>query len=148
MLATTNHLVDLTGLDRRTVAKKLASVPALIEGGVKKWDTSAALKLLYGVGVGDNEKLDPQQEKAALDRARRLAVETESRVRMGALLEATDVQALWVAQVGIAKGRLLALPSRLAPAVIGLGDLRSIEAVIREAIHEALTELSAAPDVN
>ena len=72
--------------------------------------------------------------------------EVEYRQKIGGLLDAKEVAALWVAQVGIAKGRLLALPSRLAPAVIGLGDLRTIEATIREAIHEALTELSAAPN--
>ena len=69
--------------------------------------------------------------------------EVEYRARIGELLEAKDVAATWVAQVGIAKGRLLSLPARLAPAVLGLGDLRAIETVIREAIHEALTELSA-----
>ena len=68
--------------------------------------------------------------------------EVEYRARIGELLEAKDVAATWVAQVGIAKGRLLSLPARLAPAVLGLGDLRAIETVIREAIHEALTELS------
>lgn len=69
--------------------------------------------------------------------------EVEYRARIGELLEAKDVAATWVAQIGIAKGRLLSLPARLAPAVLGLGDLRAIETVIREAIHEALTELSA-----
>jgi hypothetical protein len=69
--------------------------------------------------------------------------EVEYRARIGELLEAKDVAATWVAQVGIAKGRLLSLPARLAPEVLGLGDLRAIETVIREAIHEALTELSA-----
>ena len=69
--------------------------------------------------------------------------EVEYRARIGELLEAKDVAATWAAQVGIAKGRLLSLPARLAPAVLGLGDLRAIETVIREAIHEALTELSA-----
>lgn len=69
--------------------------------------------------------------------------EVEYRTRIGELLEASVVAETWAAQVAIAKGRLLALPARIAPAVIGLGDLRAIEGVIREAIHEALTELSA-----
>lgn len=69
--------------------------------------------------------------------------EVEYRTRIGELLEASVVAETWAAQVAIAKGRLLALPARIAPSVIGLGDLRAIEGVIREAIHEALTELSA-----
>jgi hypothetical protein len=58
------------------------------------------------------------------------------------LLESAAVQTLWTDQIAIAKGRLLSLPARLAPAVLGLGDLREIERTIREAIHEALTELA------
>ena len=69
--------------------------------------------------------------------------EVEYRQKIGELLEAETVARIWTEQVAIAKGRLLALPARLAPAVLGLGDLRAIEGVIREAIHEALTELSA-----
>jgi hypothetical protein len=81
--------------------------------------------------------------KAKRETYRAQMAELEYRTRMGELLEARVVAETWVAQVGIAKGRLLSLPARLAPAVLGLGDLRAIETVIREAIHEALTELSA-----
>ena len=102
----------------------------------------ARIKSELGVG-DDGEVIDPPREKALLDRARRIVVETEHKVRLGELLEASEVASTWAAQVGIAKGRLLSLPARLAPAVLGLGDLRAIEPVIREAIHEALTELSA-----
>jgi hypothetical protein len=95
------------------------------------------------LGVSDNgEVIDPQREKALLDRARRITVETEHQTRIGELLEARVVAETWAAQVGIAKGRILSLPARIAPQVIGIGDLRAIEGVIRDAIHEALTELS------
>ena len=71
--------------------------------------------------------------------------ELEYRKASGQLLDADVVAATWVNQVGIAKGRLLSLPARLAPMVLNLKDLRAIEQVIRDAIHEALTELSADP---
>ena len=103
-----------------------------------------------GIPRGDRSAVYDTLAKAKAKREtyRAQMAEVEYRQKIGELLDAKEVAALWVAQVGIAKGRLLALPSRLAPAVIGLGDLRSIEATIREAIHEALTELSAAPDGN
>lgn len=81
--------------------------------------------------------------KAKRETYRADMAELEYRTRMGELLEARVVAETWAAQVAIAKGRLLALPARIAPSVIGLGDLRAIEGVIREAIHAALTELSA-----
>jgi hypothetical protein len=80
--------------------------------------------------------------KAKRETYRAQMAEVEYRTRIGELLEASVVAETWAAQVAIAKGRLLALPARIAPSVIGLGDLRAIEGVIREAIHEALTELS------
>lgn len=81
--------------------------------------------------------------KAKRETYRAQMAELEYRTRMGELLEARVVADTWAAQVGIAKGRILSLPARIAPQVIGLGDLRAIEGVIRDAIHEALTELSA-----
>ena len=100
-----------------------------------------------GTSPGNTGAIDEQLAKAKAKREtyRAQMAEVEYRQKIGELLEADEVAALWVAQVAIAKGRLLALPSRLAPAVIGLGDLRSIETVIRDAIYEALTELSADP---
>ena len=80
--------------------------------------------------------------KAKRETYRAQMAEVDYRQRIGELLEATEVARLWAEQIAIAKGRLLALPARLAPAVLGLGDLREIERTIREAIHEALTELS------
>ena len=102
----------------------------------------ARIKADLGVS-DDGELIDPQREKAMLDRARRITVETEHRARMGELLEAGVVAETWAARVQIAKGRLLSLPARIAPQVIGIGDLRTIEGVIRDAIHAALTELSS-----
>lgn len=81
--------------------------------------------------------------KAKRETFRAQMAEVEYRTRIGDLLEASVVADTWAAQVAIAKGRLLSLPARIAPSVIGLGDLRAIEGVIREAIHEVLTELSA-----
>lgn len=81
--------------------------------------------------------------KAKRETYRAQMAEVEYRQKIGELLEAEEVKQLWAEQVAIAKGRMLALPARLAPAVIGVGDLRTIEGLIRDAIYEALTELSS-----
>lgn len=101
-----------------------------------------------GVPVGNTSDTYALLAKAKAKREtyRAQMAELEYRARVGELLEAGEVAALWTSQIQIAKGRLLAIPSRLAPVVLGLGDLRAIEAEIREAIHEALDDLSAGRD--
>lgn len=151
---TQDQAAALTGVNLRTLQRicvganappKLANAVGRAHGfpclSFGQW-LRARIKADLGVGE-DGEAIDPQREKALLDRARRIVVETEHSVRMGQLMPSETVAALWTDQVSVAKGRLLALPARLAPAVLGLGDLRAIEGVIREAIHEALTELSS-----
>lgn len=53
-----------------------------------------------------------------------------------------DVIDEWTNQVQIAKGRFLSLPSRLAPDLIQLNDLRSTERLLRDAIIEVLEEMA------
>jgi hypothetical protein len=140
-----SRLSELTGHDRRAISAKLADLQS-IDGpkGARLYPAATALRPL--LCLGDNgEKLDPSQERALLDKVRRRGIEMANEKAAGKLLDADLVAQTWAAQVGIARGRLLALPARLAPAVLGLGDLRAIEAVIREAIHEVLTELSSDP---
>lgn len=142
MLATVNHLSDLTGLDRRTVTKRLAATPALMDGDSRKWDTRAALPVLYGILGSDEEKLDPQQERARLDKARRETVEKENRKRAAELLEASDVAARWAHVGTMIKGRMLAIPSQMAPRLAGMHAEKDIHEALRLAITAALAELS------
>ena len=144
MLCSINGLSELTGIDRRTITKRMAKTPPIIvEGIAKKWPSDIALRAIYQPDIEDY--LDPAQERAALDRERRKQLELVNAKAEGRLLDAAIVAETWAAQVGIARGRLLALPARIAPNVINFGDLRAIELVIRDAIHDALTELSADP---
>lgn len=142
MLCSINGLAELTAIDRRTIAKRMAKTPPIIvEGVIKKWPSNVALRAIYQPDIEDY--LDPAQERAALDRERRKQLELVNAKAERRLLDAAIVAETWAAQVAIARGRLLSLPARIAPAVIGLGDLRGIELAIRDAIFEALLELSA-----
>ena len=113
MLCTINSLAELTGLDRRTIRKRMAKTPPIIvEGVIKKWPSDVALRAIYQPDVEDY--LDPAQERAALDRERRRQLETANAKTESLLLDANVVAAEWANQVGIAKGRLLSIPARLA----------------------------------
>lgn len=66
----------------------------------------------------------------------------EYRTKTGELLPAADVAKAWAEQVAIAKGRLLALPSRVSADVLRLKSQREIERVIKAALIVILEELA------
>ena len=81
------------------------------------------------------EEASPQAARARLDRLRQQRRE---------VLAVGDVKNLWSAEVGRAKARLLALPARTAPGLLGVEQLREVESRLRDAIIEALREVSSA----
>jgi hypothetical protein len=85
MLASLSKLTELSGYDRRTVAAKLVDTPFRPgPKNAKLFAIDVAMRALFGSasGNGSGEVLDAQQEKAMLDRARRIVVETEHKVRI------------------------------------------------------------------
>lgn len=82
------------------------------------------------------------QARAKHEAYRAQLAELDYKQRMGQLLPADEVAREWSEQVRIARDRLLALPPRLAPTVLRLGDLREVEDAIRDAIYAVLEELA------
>ncbi len=70
--------------------------------------------------------------------------ELEYKRQVGLLLPAEDVARIWADQIRIAKERLMAIPARVAPTVMRLDELRDVEQAIRNALIDAMTELSNA----
>jgi hypothetical protein len=68
--------------------------------------------------------------------------ELEYKRQIGELLPAAEVAEEWSNQIRIAKERLLSLPARLAPKVVRQTEMREVEKLIREAIHDVLSELA------
>ena len=91
----------------------------------------------------DTEALDARQEKARADKERADKYALENAVRRGELVEVEVVESEWVRQAQDFKSRMLALPTKAAPLVVGSGNLREIHKTLEEMVHEALRELSA-----
>ncbi len=89
-----------------------------------------------------SESLDPQQERALLDRARRLEVEQRLEERAGRLIPEEKVEETWVRLVSTFRARILVLPSKLSPLVAAEFDAAKIHGMIESLIHEALAELA------
>lgn len=125
----------LRDLIARGIVPKGGDLDASRLGYIKHLRAVAANRIPTG-------ELDPSQEKAQLDRARRLEVEQRLAEREGRLLPADEVADAWVAQVRTARAKLLAIPSRVAYGVVECKDLRQAELLLKRAIYEALAELA------
>lgn len=68
--------------------------------------------------------------------------ELEVRQRRGELVEAAAVEAEWRAMAATIRAGMLAVASRVAPAVVGLTDEREIEDAVVAAIHEAMESIA------
>jgi phage terminase Nu1 subunit (DNA packaging protein) len=141
MKASINQMTEWTGIDRRVVTRRLADLPH--EDGpsrAKLYDVGEALRALYGNAT--DERLDPGQQRARLDKARADAAELDLAKKRGELIPVQDVIETWTTRVVRAKGRLLALPARLSPDLVRAPSQRDAERIIRAGVIQALRELS------
>lgn len=68
--------------------------------------------------------------------------EYEARKLAGELVEVAQVGVVWQKENANMRAKLLSVPVKTAPLLIGLTSIAEIEAVLTDAIHEALRELS------
>ena len=140
MKITVSKIHELTGIDRRTINRRLSPLTPDKQGNVGHfYDSAEALRLVFGVGASD---LDPQQEKALLDRTRRELLEIELDVRKQNVIPAEVVESRWSKLIADSRAKLLTLPSRLATKVVGAATHQQAEREARLLIHEALSELA------
>jgi phage terminase Nu1 subunit (DNA packaging protein) len=70
--------------------------------------------------------------------------------RRGELVSAHAVALTWQNLIGAARAKLIGMPAKLAPVLLGAIDLHDIEGKLREEIYDALDELAGnglPPDV-
>ena len=134
MLMSINRLSEISGKDRRTVGKRLASLKPDEDG---KYSSPEALTAIF-----NPEMLDAVQERAKLDKARRELAELTQQERTKALIPAPAVQEHWAQMIAAARGKLLNLPGRLAATAVGVATIQEAERAARELINEALMELA------
>ncbi|HTO48145.1 MAG TPA: winged helix-turn-helix domain-containing protein [Burkholderiales bacterium] len=135
------ELAEVSGLSPSTVSARLnrsGLAPAAVVGTRKVYDAPAALRYLLA-----GEDLDPQRERARLDRARAESQELELSRQRGALVPAESLDSTLIALATVAAGHLQALGSRLAvPLAAAGGDRARCLRLVDDAVAEALTELA------
>ena len=141
-LKSISRLSDETGFDRRTVKKRLANLIPVREGRSLLYDPVEALPLLYSFGAEGEFDLAEQRARLTFHQANLEAMKEDE--RRGASIPAVEVEKAWLDHVMSARAVLLALPTKLAPAVMGATTMREVETFAREEIYRALDALESA----
>jgi phage terminase Nu1 subunit (DNA packaging protein) len=135
MQCSINQLSELTGRDRRTIKRRIEALPTDDQG---RYDSTQALPLLYG----SKGELDPSQERAKLDQARRELAELEFSKRRGALIEEGTVFRVVESAATACREHLLTIPGRMADSLAAEANARSIEATLNQEIRSALERIT------
>jgi len=141
-------MAELTGIAPQTIRKRLKDVePIKGTAGALLYESTTALPILYGLGT-DGDRLDPSQEKAQLDKERRLIAELDRKFKEGTMVLVQDVEKTWTDVTIKTKNNLLAVPAKVSIELVGKSDPRQIEEAIKVHVHDALSNLAEgfAPD--
>ena len=135
-LLSITKLVEITGKTSRTVNKrleKLESIPSERAGIL--YDSKIALPLIYELSG-----MSPQDEKARLDRLRADKVELDIKIATGELVKLDEISDAWVRSGTNTKTKILNVPTKIAPLVIGCKTIPQVKEIVDKALHEALAD--------
>ena len=90
----------------------------------------------------NEDRLDPRQEQAKLNMARRIKVDIETAVMKGELCYTDDVEKLWFDTISNVKTKLRGLPHKLATQVQAATTYAEVVELLEDGVREALYELS------
>lgn len=132
-------LASILGITQRRV-NQLAKEGILNKDSKGSFDLVEAVPAYIAYATTENDEL--RQEKILHERAKRRKAELDLKVREGKLHEAEDVEFALTGMIVTFRNRLLSIPSKLAPQLIGVNSIAEIQTVIDTELREAMTELS------
>jgi phage terminase Nu1 subunit (DNA packaging protein) len=99
-------------------------------------------KISTMIGDVEGTPLNLEQQRARLASAQADRQELAFRREKGELIPAALVTATWQRIAAFVRARMLAIPSRCAPQMIGINSAHKADQILKEEIYDALTELS------
>ena len=115
-------------------------LPAFDGAPTEVWDDVSAEAPIAAEDAGTD--LDLVAERARLASAQADRVEMQNAVTRASTILKQDAVTAMQASITNSRARLLALPTRAAPLVIGMTSPAAIRDVLTELVHEALAELA------
>ena len=147
MICNKRQLAEIFGVSEETLTRwaKLGCPIEKKGRGTQgsKYDTARAYAWRLALAEKAQEPADLENERVKLVRVQRELAELDLRERQGKLVACDLVEAHWAGSVVTLRARLLTLPHTAAPRLPVPSDRRGeAEAILRDLVHEALTELA------
>ncbi|NLT94854.1 MAG: hypothetical protein GXW85_04860 [Clostridia bacterium] len=148
LIVNTDVMADLLGFTRQRV-NQLDKEGVLVKAAPGRWPLADNIKkylefVKYGQRTSEEEEAEIQywEEKALHEKAKRETAELKLAKMQNQLHDARDVELALTNMVVTFRNKVLSIPQKLAPKIIGLDNLAEITEAINEELYEALTELS------
>jgi hypothetical protein len=139
-----SQLSEVTGIDRRTVKKRLANVELHeVDGRAHRYDAHAVLPILYGEVSSENidQRLVEEQLKYETARAEKIRIEVDK--LRGQLVAVEEVARVVEKEYTAVRQGMLSIPTSLAMSLAIETDTKEIKRQLEDAINAVLAELSA-----
>lgn len=143
-IVTTSEISEIFGISTRRV-QQLAKDGVFVRVGHGQFDLPASVNSFIEYRLDDTKDegvLDKSTEEAMWTRARRQKTELELQIMRGDLHRSEDVRRVMNDMLGAFRARILSIPSKFSPQLVGLTEIPPIKVVLKQAVHEALEELS------
>jgi len=87
-------------------------------------------------------KIDYETERALHEKVKREKADLQFKVMKGEMHRAIDVENVMVDMITNAKTKILGIPAKAAPMIIGYTDIPRVQSILQKAVYETLEELS------
>jgi hypothetical protein len=150
MIVSRERLGEILGISNRRldelVREGLPGEAPKVAGDRWKFDTAPAVGWLREkerkLALGEVAKVDANEAKRRKIAAEAALMELELAKAQGLLLPISDFVKAWEQMIGSCRAKMLALGSKLGPALAIISDAAECNLVIDRSVNEALLELS------
>ena len=153
MVVTRKQLAEILGLSVRRISQ-LTNAGVLTNVSRGKYDLRQAIQAYIAYRVEAEQKKAVGNQSLTLAEVKRLKemVEVELkkmqlRRKKGELLERDELTKVCQTIVANAKTRFLAMPTKIAPLLVGLKNIKKIKTILEKEVHSILEELAKLGDV-
>ncbi|MGG3448643.1 hypothetical protein ABER98_01780 [Domibacillus aminovorans] len=125
--------------------RQLTNEKALIRVSHGKYDLPASVDAYLNYRLNKEKpdgELDKTTEEALWTRARRKKTELELQIMRGELHRSEDVERVMNDMLAAFRAKILSIPSKFAPQIVGKTEIPPIKEVLKKGVHEALEELT------
>ena len=146
MIVNKRQLSDILGVTEETLtqwAKQGMPVVLKRRGSAgNQYESTAVLSWLDAKRQSDSPPTDYETERTRKVKLEADILALQKSQLEGRLIPSEKVEEAWTATMAVFRARMMAMPSILAPALVGLETFIDAETLVRDAIYSALHELS------